>query len=284
MKTSKSKVHLGAKPTELAEQPVPHDLLQDYLDDLLDSATTEPLDLAVEVPVVNTLVAPPKIREPQALLSSAVVESAQSDFQGLYIVEGEIQGWDLPEPQTAVSEPVKQDERIIENDTEDDLLTSFKAQQTEDQNPPIQDINCMIFSVSGVKFAIPLAMLGGIHRLEDRVKRLVGKVDWHMGIWANEQKKLHLIDSLLYIMPERVNQRQEPHYQFLLQLDSSSWALACDQVHETRQISDSDIRHQQNENGPKWKAGTIISEVCTLLDVKGLLSQLSDNSICSLPN
>lgn len=262
------------KPTA---EPVVEGLLQDYLDDLLAAATKQHV-----APLAATQVAEPHIAtqviEPE--IATQIVEpEVQVTFdQPLYIVDGEIQGWGEIEPPSV--EPSGIDSQAI-IDTTPELATQTDIQApsrlvSEPENTYPAEVNCMIFSVAGVKLAIPMAMLGGIHRLEKRVKRIVGQADWCMGIWANEQKKLHLIDSLLYIMPERVKGKKQTDYQFLLQLDSSSWALACDEVYDTRQISDSDIRRHPQPATPKWKAGTIISEVCTLIDVPGLLSLLKD--------
>jgi len=141
-----------------------------------------------------------------------------------------------------------------------------------------QGIDCLIFKVAGLKLAIPLPLLGGVHNVTDKVTPLFGQAVWSLGIWQSEKSKLTIIDSAQLIMPERNIRLAEEGYSFFIQLDRSPWALACQEICDTVTLVHDSIKWRGETSKRPWLAGTVISEMCALVDVPGLLKLLNENS------
>jgi purine-binding chemotaxis protein CheW len=261
-------------------------VLQNYLDQLLIVATEAPetpdlVDVATEVPVV-------------APTLENVIEQPQSD--NTTVVDGEIQDWEVldsasPElvaetvVQPTIAEAAEADIQK-EVDIAEEALTSSTAKSLEDiSDTPVvlapqlnwdssQGVDCLIFKVAGLKLAIPLPLLGGVYTVDDKVTPLFGQAKWSLGVWQAEGQKLTVVDSAQLIMPERQVSLQEEGYSYLIQLDRAPWALACQEICDTRDLVSESIKWRGDTSKRPWLAGTVISEMCALIDVPGLLSLL----------
>lgn len=137
-----------------------------------------------------------------------------------------------------------------------------------------QGVECLIFKVAGLKLAIPLSVLGGVYPVTDKVTPLFGQAEWSLGVWASEELKLTIIDSALLMMPERQVSLAERGYHFFIQLDRSPWALACEEICDTLTLSYDAIKWRRESNKRPWLAGTVIDQMCALIDVPETLQLL----------
>lgn len=238
------------------------DLLQDYLDSLLMAAT---------------LTGAPKETAPKPSRGNTTRQN------GIIWVDGEVQGWDMEpnpaersldidSPVVEATPPVSTSE-INSSECLKEPLRSAGTLKNYTLLNQISALNCMIFSIAGVRFAVPLEFLGGVYRFT-KVSRLSGQADWCLGLWHGMDKQLKVIDSAIYFMSERKSSVDWTDQHFILQLDDSGWALTCELISETALISNQDVSWKKEGSPICWKAGTIVSEVCTLLDVQGLLTEL----------
>ena len=184
--------------------------------------------------------------------------------------------------------PPEQEEVTVEEVVVNEPLTDVK-EQTDDQSPDIstqpaplnwrsvQGIECLIFKVAGLKLAIPLPLLGGVHNVSDKVTPLFGQAAWSLGVWQGEDSKMTVIDSARLIMPERQVSLADEGYSFFIQLDRSPWALACQEICDTVTLVYDSIKWRGDASKRPWLAGTVISEMCALIDVPGLMSLLEEN-------
>ncbi|WP_221799020.1 hypothetical protein [Oceanobacter mangrovi] len=138
-------------------------------------------------------------------------------------------------------------------------------------------VDCLIFIVCGLKLAIPLPWLGGVHRVSDKITPLFGQARWSLGVWQGEKGKLTIVDSALLMMPERQRSLQDEGYEYFIQLDRSPWAVACQQICDTVKLDQNAIKWRGERSKRPWLAGTVIDEMCALIDVPGLLGLLEDN-------
>ncbi|MFK4753896.1 chemotaxis protein CheW [Oceanobacter antarcticus] len=138
-------------------------------------------------------------------------------------------------------------------------------------------VDCLLFTVSGLKLAIPLPLLGGVHKVNERVTPLFGQASWSLGVWQGDDLKLTIIDSAQLIMPERGTRLADDGYDYFIQLDRSPWALACQDILDTVKLDNNAIKWRGEASKRRWLAGTVIKEMCALIDVPGLL-QLLENS------
>jgi hypothetical protein len=135
-------------------------------------------------------------------------------------------------------------------------------------------VDCLLFTVCGLKLAIPLPMLGGVHQVSDKVTPLFGQAAWSLGVWQGDKGKLTIIDSAKLIMPERGKRLADEGFEYFIQLDRSPWALACQNICDTVRLRQDAVRWRGDASKRPWLAGTVIAEMCALIDVPGLLGLL----------
>lgn len=141
-----------------------------------------------------------------------------------------------------------------------------------------QGVECLLFRVGGLKLAIPLSQLGGVHPAKGMtVTPLFGQSDWSLGVWQSEDQKLTAVDSAKLIMPERGVSLRDSGYAYLIQLDRTPWALACEGINDTVTLKNESIKWRSDASKRPWLAGTVISEMCALLDVPSLVALLESH-------
>ncbi|MBE0482270.1 MAG: chemotaxis protein CheW [Bacterioplanes sp.] len=262
------------------------DVLQDYLNDLLVTATE--LSVASQsdqtimaeknlTPVQRTvdtsiMAKPVALREPMPSILPAdipvatepvspavtMTEPAATTIAPPVIVEPE-----LAEPEIAVL-----------SETELDAMASEQARINWQASAGVE---CLIFKVAGLKLALPLPMLGGVFNANDDVTPLFGQAKWSLGVWQSETDTLTIVDSARLIMPERGALLADQGYRYIIQLDRSPWALACQEICDTMTLKHDSIKWRGEGSKRPWLAGTVISEMCALIDVSGMLRMLEQH-------
>lgn len=133
---------------------------------------------------------------------------------------------------------------------------------------------CLFFTVAGLQLAVPLVLLGAIHRIEDTIKPLPGSPPWYMGIRPGLQYNLRVVDSAQWIMAGRVPTDARANYRFVIRLNNSDWGLACDTVAQSFTLSPQQVRWRTSRSKRPWLAGTVIEQMCALLDVQSMADLL----------
>ena len=263
-------------------------VLQDYLDQLLVIATeVEPL--ACQPVTQREVIKPIQATTAQ---SSPSVNTVANSPQLLDLVEtiSPERSWPtetLAEPMLAstltvsTSEPVTDVPEVQDWDegapVEELELAPQKTEMAKLNWASSQGIECLIFKVAGLKLAIPLPLLGGVFNVNDKVTPLFGQAKWSLGVWQSDEQKLTVVDSAQLIMPERGKSLVDEGYSYLIQLDRAPWALACQEIPDTVTLVEQSIKWRGEGSKRPWLAGTVIAEMCALIDVPGLLSLLEEN-------
>ncbi|MEW9797519.1 chemotaxis protein CheW [Alteromonas sp. CYL-A6] len=139
-----------------------------------------------------------------------------------------------------------------------------------------EQFQALFFDVAGLTLAVPLITLGGIHQLE-KVGPLFGKPDWFKGVMLHRDEKLNVVDTALWVMPEKYDQNlaETLHYQYLVMLGDSVWGLACEKLVNTVTLSKSDVKWRESKGKRPWLAGMVKERMCALIDVNQLVAMLS---------
>ena len=162
------------------------------------------------------------------------------------------------------------------------LETKVSQQDVEKPAPveepeaiPEEAFQALFFEVAGLVLAVPLQELGGIHNLGE-INSLFGKPDWFKGVMINREKKLNVVDSARWVMPERFDQTMEDSldYQYLITLGQSEWGLAAEKLVETETINPEDVKWRSKPGKRPWLFGTIKEKMCALLHVSDLVAML----------
>lgn len=178
----------------------------------------------------------------------------------------------VPLPEVAIDDISKQ---ALQAET--DVQQSAMIPQTLDWRSS-QGVECLIFKVAGLKLAIPLSVLGGVHNASDKITPLFGQASWSLGVWQSDEQKLTIVDSAQLIMPERGISLNDQGFSFVIQLDRSHWALACQEICDTITLVYDSIKWRGDNSKRPWLAGTVIDEMCALIDVPNLMGMLEDNT------
>ncbi|PXX90999.1 chemotaxis protein CheW [Marinobacter vulgaris] len=133
---------------------------------------------------------------------------------------------------------------------------------------------CLIFTVAGLQLAVPLILLGAIHRIDEPVKPIPGSPRWYMGMRPDRDHNLRVVDTAEWIMAGRAPANARENYRFVIRLDSSDWGLACDDVAQSFTLKPDQVRWRTARSKRPWLAGTVIDHMCALVDVKTMADLL----------
>ena len=134
----------------------------------------------------------------------------------------------------------------------------------------------LFFDVAGLKVAVPLKELGGIHQLGS-VSSLIGKPEWFKGIMLYREQKISIVDTARWVMPEKYDQsmQQKLNYQYVIMLGNSNWGLSCETLINTYVLEQDDVKWREAEGKRPWMAGLIKKHMCVLIDVDAMIDLLN---------
>ena len=185
---------------------------------------------------------------------------------------------DKEEFEKNIKEEVK---RVDLVSTQTDIQT--KVEESVDVAPekvveetfPDEPFQALFFEVAGLVLAVPLQDLGAIHNLTE-VNSLFGKPKWFKGVMLNRDKKLNVVDSARWVMPEKYGATMEStiDYKYLITLGESNWGLMAERLVETETILPSAVKWRNGQGKRPWLLGTIKEKMCALLHVSDLIAML----------
>lgn len=155
------------------------------------------------------------------------------------------------------------------------LAESLPVKASADKAYRNSRFQALFFSVAGLKVAVPLTELGGIHELGE-INSLFGKPAWFKGVMLYREQKLNVVDTARWVMPEKYDETlaQGLHYQYLVMLGSSNWGLCCETLIDTITLEPEQIKWREHEGKRPWMAGLIKEHMCVLVDVEELINLL----------
>lgn len=179
-----------------------------------------------------------------------------------------------PAPRVAVpAQPVRAPEAVVAvaPPPEPEPAPETSVTRPEWSERPFE---CLIFTVAGLQLAVPLVLLGAIHRIEEDIRPIPGSPRWYMGIRPGSNQNLRVVDTAEWIMAGRVPANARDNYRFVIRLDNSEWGLACDDVAQSFTLSPDDVRWRTARSKRPWLAGTVIEQMCALVDVRTMANLL----------
>ena len=239
-------------------------VLQNYLDQLLVVAT-EPQSLA---PVVKTEVVTDVVTDVAArIIPEPVLDTVTTIDAPTIAVATDI-----------VTEVVAEIDTGIATQEEQQPLEQKIKHLTDQDSWSSQGVECLIFRVCGLSLAVPLLFLGGVHEIEkEDIKPLMGQPKWYLGMLHTDEGNLQVIDTANFIMPERSCNLSTEGFKYLIRLEKTPWAIACQSIDATVRLEASEIKWRGDRGKRTWLAGTVIKKMCALVDVSGLLQRVETN-------
>jgi purine-binding chemotaxis protein CheW len=244
-------------------------VLQNYLDQLLVRATSEPLE---SERVENVIEIPDEISViDTSIVEAVVVESAVVEAISIEIIPVKEEYFESA-PLALLGTPKVSYLAADSVSSSANIALQKNPSLTNPESWSSQGVECLIFSVCGLKLAVPLLFLGGVHEVtRDQVRPLVGQPEWYLGMVHTGEHNLQVIDTANLIMPERNQHLAEQGFKYLIQLEKTPWAIACQSIDDTVRLGASEIKWRGARGKRTWLAGTVIERMCALVDVNGLL-------------
>lgn len=256
--SSLSTNRFNAAKESATKENVVSGVLQNYLDQLLVTATQQPQKVEKVIQIPDEVETAPVTTS----VNTAIAEP-------------------LSLPKAAlISEDCPVDEIIVELISPQEATIGVPSSRllTDRESWSSQGVECLIFSVCGLKLAVPLLFLGGVHDvIEGSIKPLMGQPAWYLGMVNTDQNNLQVIDTANFIMPERSQPLSEQGFKYLIQLEKTPWAIACQSIDDTVRLEASEIKWRGERGKRTWLAGTVIEKMCALIDVAGLLQTVEFN-------
>ncbi len=141
---------------------------------------------------------------------------------------------------------------------------------------------CLILKVQGLSLALPLVKLNRILAWSEPTP-IPGYASWLLGMLQQGPgtgKNLKVVDTAAFVMPERqvsvdpANPAGEtPRH--IVMIGDGEWGLTCDDVSNVISIDPGKVRWRSNRSKRPWLAGTVIEQLCALLDAEHLAEMLS---------
>ncbi|MBB5321248.1 chemotaxis protein CheW [Marinobacter oulmenensis] len=260
------------KMTQLAE---PEAAVASYLDELLHTATSTALEEEAPAPSAPPA-APPKVEARPKVQIRTRVEARTETETRVRPEPAPVKA--PPEGRTETkSPPVETPAPVVTETAEPEPQTAPEEKTTADRPDWSEEpFECLIFTVAGLKLAVPLVLLGAIHRLEDddEIRPIPGSPRWYMGIRPDQDQNLRVVDSAEWIMAGRVPEGARENYRFVIRLDDSEWGLACDEVAQSFTLRPEEVRWRTGRSRRPWLAGTVIDHMCALIDVRAMANLL----------
>ena len=190
------------------------------------------------------------------------------------------------EPEVSVADPIADIQAEIEQDNQiaDQAETALEPQENEGWSNGRPDwaqgrFECLLFVVKGLKLAVPLAELGGIHKLEKEPTPLFGQPGWFLGIVRTNNMNVGLVDTAQWVMSEHINDDHKPDFRFAIRIHNSEWGLACHEVAEAISLDPDEVKWRTSLGRRPWLAGTVVDHMCALIDVAAFARLLDSDKV-----
>ncbi|MCH8496890.1 MAG: chemotaxis protein CheW [Marinobacter sp.] len=256
------------KPTDLA---TPEVALASYLDELLQTATQAAQQEVVVAPEVTPVPAPAPQPDPAAELARK-----QARLEQLARIKAQAQARQQAIKAKPVQTPVATAPVAVATPTPEPAEVVPPEPAPPEGRPGWgnQDFECLLFRVGGLQLAVPLVLLGAIHRMDTDITPIPGRPRWYMGMMPVGKQNLKVVDTAEWVMAGRVPPDARQGYRFVIRLDDSDWGLACDEVAQSFRLSPDDVRWRTARSKRPWLAGTVVQHMCALLDVGSMAALL----------
>lgn len=245
---------------------------------VLSSAFAEPSS----APIVPTL-APPKIKPVVVAPSVAVSVEEKVATEAPVKTTPDALIADSPVERSVAEQKTVETEKISESVdvqiTTDEALAKPLDWLANGRPAWAQNrFECLLFSVAGLKLAVPLVSLGSIHRIESEFTPLVGRADWFIGLYRAGDRNINVVDTAKWVMPRQYHEAVLEGYHFVIRLGDTNWGVACDSVAEAIQLEPEQVKWRTERSKRAWLSGTVIDHMCALLDAE-MLSYLLQQDV-----
>jgi len=144
-----------------------------------------------------------------------------------------------------------------------------------------QPFQALLFSVAGLRLAVPLVELSGIQEWADEeVTPMPGHADFYLGLVQYRGHSVPVVDPAALVMPadRQAELAGDPRERVtrIVFIDEGRWGLACDAVDESITLRSEQVRWRGERTRRRWLAGTVIDQMCALIDTRAFAAMLAE--------
>jgi purine-binding chemotaxis protein CheW len=136
----------------------------------------------------------------------------------------------------------------------------------------------LLFDVAGLTLAVPLIKLKGVVPNEAGLTPMPGHSALFLGIVPYQGIRAKVVDTARFILPQdhsaQLDADAAERSAHLVMIDEGRWALACDSIGEVIDLETKDVKWRGANGKRAWLAGTVIEQMCALLDIDALTDEL----------
>ena len=185
--------------------------------------------------------------------------------------------------------PVEQPRTAPQPKSEVQVEATLQVAEQEPEPVPAADgvpewaetrFQALLFEVAGLTLAVPLAKLKGVVPNEQGLTEMPGHSALFLGITPYQGVQSKVVDTARFVLPaDRVNQLDDDISErsgHLVVIDEGRWALACSKIGDVIELESAQVKWRTAAGKRRWLAGTVIDQMCALLDIDELTQQLAD--------
>lgn len=173
-----------------------------------------------------------------------------------------------PEPQPVVAEAVA------------------AAAQPEVEHPGWSEggFESLLFKVAGfLTLSVPLARLNGIVAWPGKLTAVPGHAEWFLGLLPNRGRQVKIIDIAKFVIPANHKARGTlesgpRHFKHIILIDDGQFGLACEELGTVLKLTQAQVRWRSDRSTRPWLAGTVIEQMCALIDIDHFVVMLKDGT------
>lgn len=273
-----------AQPVAAPVAPVPAAAVALVVSEPVEPLTAEPQAAVMQAP--ETSVSLDEFEA--AVLEEQVRDARLSGVARAPVAEPKVIEVLLPEPVAPVIEAPIADEPPAQIGQVIDLHQPGSAEMPAaplkllDDGRPVwaaEPFECLLFDVAGLTLAVPLVCLGSIYPLAGHdLTPLFGQPDWFLGILPGQNGNLKVLDTARWVMPERYRDDYREGLQYVISVQGYEWGLAVHQVSRSVRLDPSEVKWRSQRQQRPWLAGTVIDQMCALLDVSALAELIASGA------
>jgi len=178
-------------------------------------------------------------------------------------------------PETLVfSEQLQAPEEVIDVEAASDDSSVSAAQPTKAwKNLELDnEFQVLFFELAGLKFAVPLVDLGGIHHLDSSINSLIGKPDWFSGVMTHNEALFNIVDTAKWI--NTGDSAASLNYTHYILLGCTTWGVSCEKLLGTEMLTSAQIKWRKVPGKRPWLAGMVKDKMCALIHAEELVRLL----------
>lgn len=138
----------------------------------------------------------------------------------------------------------------------------------------------LLFEVAGLTLAVPLAKLKGVVPNEQGLTEMPGHSALFLGVTPYQGVQSKVVDTARFVLPKdhavQLSEDIADRAAHLVVIDEGRWSLACSKIGDVIELEPGQVKWRTRAGKRRWLAGTVIKQMCALLDIDELTQQLAD--------